>query len=159
MEINLAKVLATIINFIILLLILKHFFWNKVKESIDQRQEFVLKKINDAKENEEKSKLLVLEKEQVLKQARIEGKRITEKRKKQADIIHDEIINEAKITAKIIQEKTIQELELEKERAKRDIKNEAVDIAMILSQKVLDQTLDEIRQKEIIDKFIENIEV
>lgn len=159
MEINLAKVLATIINFIVLLLILKHFFWNKVKSSIEQREEFVLKKINDAKENEEKSKLLLLEKEQMLKDARIEGKRITEKRKNQADLIHDEIINEAKMTAKSIQEKTRLELEMEKQKAKEDIKEEAVDIAMILSEKVLEETLDKTRHKEIIDKFINNLEV
>lgn len=159
MEINLAKVLATIINFIVLLLILKHFFWNKVKSSIEQREEFVLKKINDAKENEEKSKLLLLEKEQMLKDARIDGKRITEKRKNQADLIHDEIINEAKMTAKSIQEKTRLELEMEKQKAKEDIKEEAVDIAMILSEKVLEETLDKTRHKEIIDKFINNLEV
>lgn len=159
MEINLAKVLATIINFIILLFILKHFFWNKVKSSIEEREALVLKKINDAKENEEKSKLLVIEKEKMLKEARIEGKRITEKRKNQADLIHDEIIHDAKITAKSIQEKTRLELELEKQKAREDIKEEAVEIAMILSEKVLEETLDKDKHKEIIDKFINNIEV
>ncbi|MGL4761002.1 MAG: F0F1 ATP synthase subunit B [Sarcina sp.] len=159
MEINLTKVLATIINFVILLLVLKHFFWNKVKTYIEEREALVLKKINDAKENEEKSKLLVLEKEKMLKEARIEGKRITEKRKNQADLIHDEIIHDAKIVAKSIQERTKLELEMEKQKAREDIKEEVVEIAMILSEKVLEETLDKDKHKEIIDKFINNIEV
>ena len=95
----------------------------------------------------------------MVKEARIEGKRITEKRKNQADLIHDEIIHDAKIVAKSIQERTKIELEMEKQKAREDIKEEVVEIAMILSEKVLEETLDKDKHKEIIDKFINNIEV
>ena len=37
MELQLGKVIATIINFIILLLILKKFFWSKIEILIDER--------------------------------------------------------------------------------------------------------------------------
>ena len=92
MELQLGKVIATIINFIILLLILKKFFWSKIEILIDERQKFILNKINEAKEKEEQAEKMIIEKEVALKEARIEGKKITEKRKNQADKIYDEII-------------------------------------------------------------------
>lgn len=159
MELQLGKVIATIINFIILLLILKKFFWSKIEILIDERQKFILNKINEAKEKEEQAEKMIIEKELALKEARIEGKKITEKRKNQADKIYDEIINEAKNSAKIIEEKSRLELEREKLKAMEEIKEKSVDLAITLSKKIVEKELDEKNQKEILDKFIENFEV
>lgn len=159
MELQLGKVIATIINFIILLLILKKFFWSKIEILIDERQKFILNKINEAKEKEEQAEKMIIEKEVALKEARIEGKKITEKRKNQADKIYDEIINEAKNSAKIIEEKSRLELEREKLKAMEEIKGKSVDLAITLSKKIVEKELDEKNQKEILDKFIENFEV
>ncbi|WP_436512939.1 F0F1 ATP synthase subunit B [Clostridium thermobutyricum] len=159
MELQLGKVIATIINFIILLLILKKFFWSKIEILIDERQKFILNKINEAKEKEEQAEKMIIEKEVALKEARIEGKKITEKRKNQADKIYDEIINEAKNSAKIIEEKSRLELEREKLKAMEEIKEKSVDLAITLSKKIVEKELDEKNQKEILDKFIENFEV
>lgn len=159
MELQLGKVIATIINFIILLLILKKFFWNKIENLIDERQKFILNKINEAKEKEEQAEKMIIEKEVALKEARIEGKKITEKRKIQADKIYDEIINEAKNSVKIIEEKSRLELEREKLKAMEEIKEKSVDLAITLSKKIVEKELDEKNQKEILDKFIENFEV
>ncbi|OPX47506.1 F0F1 ATP synthase subunit B [Clostridium thermobutyricum] len=159
MELQLGKVIATIINFIILLLILKKFFWNKIENLIEERQKFILNKINEAKEKEEQAEKMIIEKEVALKEARIEGKKITEKRKNQADKIYDEIINEAKNSAKIIEEKSRLELEREKLKAMEEIKEKSVDLAITLSKKIVEKELDEKNQKEILDKFIENFEV
>lgn len=159
MELQLGKVIATIINFIILLLILKKFFWSKIEILIDERQKFILNKINEAKEKEEQAEKMIIEKELALKEARIEGKKITEKRKNQADKIYDEIINEAKNSAKIIEEKSRLELEREKLKAMEEIKGKSVDLAITLSKKIVEKELDEKNQKEILDKFIENFEV
>ena len=159
MELQLGKVIATIINFIILLLILKKFFWSKIEILIDERQKFILNKINEAKEKEEQAEKMIIEKEVALKEARIEGKKITEKRKNQADKIYDEIINEAKNSAKIIEEKSRLELEREKLKAMEEIKEKSGDLAITLSKKIVEKELDEKNQKEILDKFIENFEV
>ena len=102
---------------------------------------------------------MIIEKEVALKEARIEGKKITEKRKNQADKIYDEIINEAKNSAKIIEEKSRLELEREKLKAMEEIKEKSVDLAITLSKKIVEKELDEKNQKEILDKFIENFEV
>ena len=46
MNIDPSVVLATMINFVILLLILKHFFWDKVGNVIKERQDYIESKIS-----------------------------------------------------------------------------------------------------------------
>jgi len=54
MEINWSLIVGTIINFIILLAILKHYFFNKVKDVIEDRQNEIEDKIIRADEDLEK---------------------------------------------------------------------------------------------------------
>ena len=58
MNIDPSVVLATMINFVILLLILKHFFWDKVGNVIKERQDYIESKISQADEDSEKARLL-----------------------------------------------------------------------------------------------------
>ena len=82
MEINLGLILASLINFFILFAILKHFFFNKVEAIIEEREEYINKQMDDAEEATNKARLLAIENERILKQAREEGKKITEEKKK-----------------------------------------------------------------------------
>ena len=50
MEINLGVILATIINFLILLYILKYFFFNKIKAVINNRESYINESIKNADE-------------------------------------------------------------------------------------------------------------
>ena len=87
MEINLGLILASLINFFILFAILKHFFFNKVEAIIEEREEYINKQMDDAEEATNKARLLAIENERILKQAREEGKKITEDKKKKAEKI------------------------------------------------------------------------
>ena len=114
MEINLGLILASLINFFILFAILKHFFFNKVEAIIEEREEYINKQMDDAEEATNKARLLAIENERILKQAREEGKKITEEKKKKAEKIYDEIVLEAKneADATIFQtEKSLKDLE------------------------------------------------
>ncbi len=52
MEISIPQVIASILNFIILLLILKHFWFDKITAVVDSRQNEIITKIEDADRNQ-----------------------------------------------------------------------------------------------------------
>ena len=85
MELNPSTVIATIINFIGLLAILKYFFFGKVKAIIDEREALIAEQLDSAEEEQEKSRMLAIENERMLKTVREEGKRITEREKQKAE--------------------------------------------------------------------------
>ncbi|ATD55926.1 F0F1 ATP synthase subunit B [Clostridium chauvoei] len=157
MDINISVVLATIINFIILLAILKHFFFDKVKAIINEREANISQKLDGAEEELEKARMLVIENERILKTAREEGKKITERHKEKAEKVYEEILDEANQEAKIILERAKVEINREKEKVEYQLKKEAIDLAIELSKKVIEKNINEQDNRELIGDFINKV--
>ena len=121
MEIDFMRILATIINFIILILILKHFFWDKIKRAIDARQ------------------------------------KLREEQKKEADRIYKEIVEDAHREAEAIINRANIEIQREEEKVKYELKQQVVDISVMLSEKALGESIDESKHRELINDFIEKV--
>ena len=78
MNVSLSTIIFTIINFIILLFILKRFLIKPVNKIMDDRQNGINISINKAKEDEEKAEISRKEKEQLLHESRVKGREIVE---------------------------------------------------------------------------------
>ena len=157
MEINPSTLIATIINFVVIYLILKHFFFGKIEAIIDERENKINQQLDYAEEEAEKARMLAIENQRILKSARDEGKLITERHKEKAEKIYDEIIEEANKESKIILERAKTEINREKEKAEYQLKKEAVELAIGLSQKVIEKNIDESKNRELIDDFLSKV--
>ncbi|MPQ42537.1 F0F1 ATP synthase subunit B [Clostridium tarantellae] len=157
MGINIAKIIITIINFIALTFILKHFFWEKIKAAIENRESEIEEKILQADDDAEKARRLRIENERILKSAKEEGKKITAEQKRKADKFYQEIVENAHKEADTIMERSKLEIERETEKAKFELKQQTVQLAMMLSSKVLEETIDENKHKELINDFITKV--
>lgn len=157
MEISIPTMVATIINFGILLLILKHFLWDKIQNVIEERENYVADQLAQADEDSQKARLYLIENERILKSAKQEGKKIIESKKEKANNVYHEIIDEANKEAKNIMARADLEIKREKEKAQYEIKKQAVDLAIDLSAKAIEQKLGEEKQRELINDFITKV--
>lgn len=157
MEINLGIMLATIVNFLLLYAILKHFFFEKVKSIIDEREDYINESLESAEDATAKARMLVIENERVLKQAKKEGKKIIEYEKQKAEKIYSEIVEEAKKEADLVMERAKVEINREKEKVEYGLKKEAIDLALELSKKVIEKNIDEDKNRELINDFISEV--
>lgn len=157
MDIDKSVIIATIINFIILLAILKHFFFDKVKAIIEERENDITTQLDNAEEELEKARMLAIENERVLKGAREEGKKITERHKEKAEKIYEEIIDDANQEAKVILERAKVEINREKEKVEYQLKKEAIDLAIELSKKVIEKNINEQDNRDLIGDFINKV--
>ena len=155
MEINLGLILASVINFIILLAILKHFFFGKVKAIIDEREDYINDRLDSAEEATDKARMIAIENERALNRAKEEGKAITEAHKKKAEKVYNEIVEDAKSEANLIIERA--RVEREREKVEYSLKKEAIDLALELSKKVIEKNIDEEKNKKLIDEFISEV--
>lgn len=62
MEVNVSTVIFNWINFGLIILILKHFFWDKIKGIIEERQNLVNQTISKADEDAEKARMYLVKK-------------------------------------------------------------------------------------------------
>jgi len=157
MQINIVDIIGTMINFFILFFILKHFLFNKVNNMLTLRNEGINNNINSAEDNKKKAELLRIENEEKLKNAKLEGKKIVEDFKVKADKVSDNIVNGANQEAGLIMERARVEAEREREKLKDEVKKQAVDLAILLSSKALEESIDEKQHRRLIEDFIAKV--
>lgn len=150
-------VVLTLINFVILVLILKHFFWDKIKASIDERQNYIEDKISKADEAEEKARIYLVENKRILNTAKDEGNKIIENKKNDANKVYDEIVEEANKEAKAVMERANVEIQRQKEKAEAELRKQVVDLAIDLSAKALEEKVQDSTQRDLINDFINEV--
>ena len=157
MDIDPSVLLMTLINFFILVLILKHFFWEKIRIAIQDREDFIQEQLSNAEDESQKARLYLIENERILKSSKEEGKKIIEKKKQKANKVYSEIVDDANKEAKAIVDRARLEIEREKEKAQYEIKKQVVNLAIELSTKDLEEKLEDSTQRELIGDFITKV--
>lgn len=157
MNINIPQMIVTLVNLLILFWIVKHFAFDRVNKILKDRKNLIEDTINKADEDLEKARVLKLQNQREIKSAREEGKTIVSQYKSKADSIYKEIVEDARKEASIIIEKSKVEIDRKRNKAEDDIKNQVVDLAMTISEKVLGESIDMNKHKELIDEYISKV--
>lgn len=157
MDINFVTVGLSMLNFIIIVAFARYFFFDKVKLIIEERENEIKDNIDKAEDDADKARILLLENQKALQTAKIEGNKIVESKKQKADKIYDEIIEEANIESKAILERTTLEISREKEKAQHEIKTQVVDLAVLISSKALEESIDDEKHRALINDFIAKV--
>ena len=139
MDINLTTIFITIVNFIILLLFLRHFLFDKVNGAIENRANDVKETIDKANADRADAEALKSENQEKLKMAKEEGKTIVSQYKLKADKVSQDIISEANKEAQVIIERAKKEAERQKEKLVSELREESVNLAVLLSSKALEK--------------------
>lgn len=146
-----------LINVGILYFVLKRYLFVPVTNFMEKRKKGIEDSINEAdrkvKEAEE-YKLTYLEK---LNNAEKESKEIVDKAITNANLKADNIIKEAKTEVFALKNKAEKDIELERKKALNEVKNEISSIAILAASKVLESEVDEKKNSQLVDKFIEEV--
>lgn len=157
MDFNLGTICFSIINFLILMVILKHFLFDRVNKVIDDRNEEVASTINNADTKLAEANALKIESEKNLENSKVQGKNIVEDYKQKAEKVSEQIKNEASSEAELIAARAKKDIEREKEKAEDELKKKVVDLAVILSSKALEKAIDEAEHRRLIEEFIAKV--
>ncbi len=143
------------ITLLVLFLILKKFFFEKVRNFMLAREQ----KVKDSFENADKVNAEAERKLEVYgdKIASIEQERtdILKESKKKADDQAKQIIDEATEKAHRIMMEAEKEIEREKESAMDDMKEQIALLSVYAAEKIIEKQIDAKEQQNIIDNIIE----
>lgn len=156
-DIQSIQMILTIVNMLILFFALKHFLFKPVKEFMDKRTNDIQSAIDtaDRKNREAESKLM--EYQDKLASAQSESREIIEKAKAVAQNRADEILEQAKAESGKMKERALKDIELEKEKALRNLKGEVADMAILATEKLIAKSIDSQTNKNLIDEVINEI--
>ncbi len=143
-------------NIVILYLIMKRFFFEKIRNFMQKRENDIVQSYENAeKVNSEANKIKELYNEQI-ENIENERKEIIKAAKIKADAQAKDIINEAEAKVLLMIKHAEEEIKRQQKNSIEAMKQEIVDLAIIAAEKIIEKQLNYAEQQLIITKIIEN---
>lgn len=155
---SLSDILIQIAATLILVVIVRVFLWNRILDYLEKRRTLVAKELDDAKLSNEEAQKLEVEANNKYQDLRKQSKGYLEKAKMRGEEERKAIVSKARNEAKEIALQAEQEIKLEKQKAKADIQNEAVNIATLMASKIIEEEIDEKKYQNLVVKNLESSE-
>lgn len=155
MEGNLFTVFATMVNFIILIFVLKHFLFSKISDVIDNRNNETIETINNAEDYKIEAQSLKKSFEKQIATLENKGRDIVKEAKVKADTQAKDIIHEAEEKASVLLKQAENEIQRLNRKAIDDLRQEIGDLAILAAEKILEKNLDHKEQQAVIGKIMD----
>ena len=145
------------VTFFVLLLILYKVAWKPILSVIDNREKSIKDSLEEAENSRREAEQLLIKHKEMIDSAESEAQSLLKENRALAEKTKQEIIEQAKSSAQKMLDKAKIEIEKEKESALLSLRTEVADLAINATKKVINETLDESKQRAIIDDFIHKI--
>ncbi len=140
-----------------LFMLMSYLLFNPARKLLKDRQNRINDDINNAKEDKESAAALKAEYEKKLKEVDKECEVILSEARQKALKNQNKIIDEAKEEASRIIKRAQDEAELEKKHAMDDVKQEMIQIAALMAQKVVAASINTEIQDTLVEETLKEI--
>ena len=148
----------TILTFLVLLGLLAKFAWKPLLAALDRRQQMIAQAVEDAKKAREEIERVRQESVHVLNKARVDAEAIVSRAQSDASAFHEEMRQKAIADGQAIVQRAEKQIELEKNRAIKDIRRETVDLSLAIATKLLHRNITKDDNLALIDETIKQIQ-
>jgi F-type H+-transporting ATPase subunit b len=155
--ISLGYLLVQIFNFAILFVILRAWVYKPILGLLEQRREAIAQGLEDARIAAEARENAEQEAEKILSEAQSRASEIVREATERAEQQGREILAEAEEETAQKRQEAMQEAEREKERILADLRGQVASLAMAAAQKLIGDSLDQQRQRALIDQFFSGV--
>jgi F-type H+-transporting ATPase subunit b len=147
----------TIITFLALLFVLRKFAWKPLLEALNSREEHVRSSLERAEHAAREAERILEENRRELSKAEAESQRILNEGRSLAEKLKGEILEHAHQQSRRLVEQAKQEIDRDKEAALSQLRGEVANLAIAAAEKILDETLDENRQRKLVDAYLKGL--
>jgi F-type H+-transporting ATPase subunit b len=145
------------ITFGVLLFLLYKFAWKPILSIIDKREKTIQDSLDNAEKAHTEAQSLLEKHEQMIKDAEEEAQKLIKENREAAEKSRQEIIQQARASAETMVQKAKDEIEKEKETALHTLRAEVADLAISATKKIIGETIDEAKQRALVDEFIQKM--
>lgn len=150
-------IIAYIINFTILVILLRIFLYKPIKNMLDQRRHRIAESLEAADKAAQDAAQQRVEFEKELAQARESSQEEARKAAEATEKMRQEILESAKKEAEVIKAQARKEAEQEKEQIAADLQKQAAALSLQMTRKVVGEGIDEKTQHKLVDQFLADL--
>lgn len=152
--INVPGVVAQLINFFILLLLLRLFLYGPVMRMLDERARRVRQSMETAEESRGRAEQAERGVQERLEAARREGQALVGQAQEVANRIHEEARQAARQDTEALLARARSEIQIERDSAIAELRKEFADLTISAAEKVIGQSLDRQAHQRLIDEVL-----
>ncbi len=149
--------LAQIVNFTILLLLLKRFLYKPILKVLDERKAKVAKSLKDAEEIETRLQKIAQSEEEILDKARTEANKLLAEAKTEAKALNEKSFAETKESIAVMLKKNEERLNLEKEGMMNSAKKELSDLVATATERVAKKVMTDKENSKLVDETVKEL--
>ena len=151
---NLPQLIAQIVNFFLLLVILRVLLYKPILKMLDDRKQRISEGLNAAEIARAEAAQAQANIQQQLDEARKEGQDMVANAQQIATRIQAEAREQSQRDREAAVERATAEIQLERDRAIADLRGEFADITVRAAERVIGQSLDRQSHQRIIDETL-----
>ncbi len=151
------QVLIQIISTVLLFLVVRFFFWNKVTDYLETRKETMRSEYDEAKQANIDAGLKREEAAKELNDIRLSAKGIVDEAKVRGEEERKDILVKAKGEAIKLVDDAHKEIDSQIEKARKNINDEIVSVATLMAEKIIKKEIDEAKHKELIREISKEV--
>mgnify|MGYP001817633370 FL=1 len=154
---NLGYLFVQIFNFAIIYVVLRAWVYKPILGLLERRRTTIAEGLEDARIAAEARQNAEQEAEKVVADAQAKASQIMREANERAETQGKEVIAAAEAEAVKKREETLAEVESERERILGELRGQVGTLAIAAAQKLINASLDEQRQRVLIDEFFSGV--
>ncbi|MEP7218986.1 MAG: F0F1 ATP synthase subunit B [Bacteroidota bacterium] len=154
LDIQSGPILWTIVNFIILLVLLRAVAWKPILKALEMREGTINDALNRAEVAKSEAERILTANKEVMQKAEEESQRVLRESREHAERMQTEASAKAQAESRRMIEQAQQEIERGKQQALTELRTEVANLAVGAAEKILNESLDGDRQKRLVDTYL-----
>jgi F-type H+-transporting ATPase subunit b len=155
--VNLGYLLVQIVNFVVMLLILRAWAYEPVVKMLQNRKEKINQGLEDARVAAEARNNAEAEAKKILDEAQAKASEIVREATARAEEASRDVKAAAEKEAADARKDALAQVEQERNAILGEVRGQVAALAMAAAQKLIGESLDEARQRKLIDEFFSGI--
>ncbi len=156
-DVNLGLSIWTTFVFLSLLAILWKFAWGPILEMVQAREDGIQGTLDQAANEREEAAKLLAEHRQQMADARRQAQQMIAEGKEAGERVRQDVEEKARAEGDAMIERARESIEREKDAALDELRKESVDLALAAAAKLVQETLDETKDRELVMGFIDEL--
>lgn len=145
------------VGFLILLFVLKKYLFGRILDLISARADEVKNTFEKTESDRQEAEKLKISYQQKLKEANVEADRKIQNAIVEAKSIADGILEKTNEAATEIKQKSEREIELTRKQALAGVRDQVVNLTMLASAKLIEQSVNEDTAKKLVDNVVAEV--
>ena len=147
----------TIIIFVVLLIVLRKFAWGPLLAALDEREQNIKEALEQAQKTQRETELVLAENQRRTDEGFKKAEEIVQQARQEAEQMRQKMLEEAKAESRRVTEQGLRRIEAEQRAAMEEIRKVAGDLAIQAAGRLIQVSLSDQQQREIVDKFLADV--